>query len=60
MVCDTIHYINKTLRETNKQVLVEGANATMLDIDFGKHLKDLFMGEIFMKFQHKVDLQMVT
>lgn len=37
MVRDTIHYINKTLNETDKLVLVEGANATMLDIDFGTY-----------------------
>lgn len=36
MICDTIHYVNNVLLKTDKKVLVEGANATMLDIDFGK------------------------
>ena len=36
MVCDTISYVNKAIKE-KKKVIVEGANATMLDIDFGKN-----------------------
>jgi len=36
MTTDTIEYINQALLE-NKKVLVEGANATMLDIDFGTY-----------------------
>eukprot|EP00118_Oscarella_pearsei_P003055 m.12728 g.12728 ORF g.12728 m.12728 type:complete len:488 (+) comp24254_c0_seq1:1224-2687(+) len=36
MVCDTVHYMNTALAE-NKKILVEGANATMLDIDFGTY-----------------------
>lgn len=35
MVCDTIYYLHKAIRD-NKKVIVEGANATMLDIDFGR------------------------
>lgn len=31
---DTVSYLHKVTQE-NKNVLVEGANATMLDIDFG-------------------------
>jgi len=34
MVKDTVSLMNKMLSE-NKDILVEGANATMLDIDFG-------------------------
>ncbi|XP_071833646.1 adenylosuccinate synthetase isozyme 1 A-like [Apostichopus japonicus] len=37
MICDTIHYVNNVLLNTDKKVLVEGANATMLDIDFGTY-----------------------
>lgn len=40
MVCDTITYVNKAIKE-KKKVIVEGANAAMLDIDFGK--KDTFV-----------------
>ena len=35
MVCDTISFMNQALQETDKEILVEGANALMLDIDFG-------------------------
>ena len=35
MVCNTVHYVNMMIRE-KKVVLVEGANAAMLDIDFGE------------------------
>ena len=34
MVKDTVHFSNNALAE-NKSVLVEGANATMIDLDFG-------------------------
>lgn len=37
-VTETVSYINKILKE-GKQVLVEGANAAMLDIDFGNYIK---------------------
>lgn len=33
---DTIHYVNEAY-ESGKRVLVEGANATMLDLDFGTY-----------------------
>lgn len=35
MVRDTVHYVNTAVQE-GKRVVVEGANAAMLDIDFGK------------------------
>ena len=35
MVADTVYYLRSMLRG-NKKVLVEGANAAMLDIDFGR------------------------
>lgn len=35
LVFDTVSFLDKTLKE-GKKVLVEGANAAMLDIDFGK------------------------
>lgn len=34
MVCDTVLYVNTAVKE-KKTVVVEGANAAMLDIDFG-------------------------
>ncbi len=34
MVSDTVHFLSSQLK-ANKRVLVEGANAAMLDIDFG-------------------------
>lgn len=35
MVGNTVHFLSKQLK-ANKTVLVEGANAAMLDIDFGE------------------------
>jgi len=35
-VRDTVTYMNRMLQEPDKNILVEGANATMLDIDFGQ------------------------
>ena len=35
VVCDTVCYLNTAIKQ-NKKVLVEGANAAMLDIDFGR------------------------
>lgn len=37
MVCDTITLINNAIKN-RKKIVVEGANACMLDIDFGKPL----------------------
>ena len=35
IVCDTVEYVNKALQNKNTNIIVEGANATMLDIDLG-------------------------
>lgn len=35
MTIDIIAYLNEAIIEGSKKILVEGANATMLDIDFG-------------------------
>jgi adenylosuccinate synthase len=35
MIIDTIAYLNQAILDGSKKILVEGANATMLDIDFG-------------------------
>ena len=35
MVRDTVHFVNTALQQ-GKRVIVEGANAAMLDIDFGE------------------------
>ncbi|KAI0221207.1 Adenylosuccinate synthetase [Lamellibrachia satsuma] len=37
MVVDTVTLLNKALRNHENNILVEGANATMLDIDFGTY-----------------------
>lgn len=37
MITDTVLYLNKAIYQQNKRVLFEGANATMLDIDFGTY-----------------------
>ena len=37
MVVETVSFLHKQIR-SGKNVLVEGANAAMLDIDFGKYL----------------------
>lgn len=36
MVKDTVVVLNESLR-SGKKILIEGANATMLDLDFGKN-----------------------
>ena len=33
-VCDTVLYVNKAIK-AKKKIIVEGANAALLDIDFG-------------------------
>ena len=38
MVIDSVTYMNNALKDSSKNILVEGANATMLDIDFGELL----------------------
>lgn len=43
-VTETVHFLDRSLRE-GKRVLVEGANAAMLDIDFGKLLLFICYGE---------------
>jgi adenylosuccinate synthase len=37
MVVDTVTFMNKQLKDKSKRILIEGANATMLDIDFGTY-----------------------
>jgi len=36
MIVDTVHYVNEAHRQ-GKRIMIEGANATMLDIDFGTY-----------------------
>ena len=38
MTIDTVAYLNDSILDGSKKILVEGANATMLDIDFGKYV----------------------
>ena len=38
MVKDTVVVLHESLR-SGKKILIEGANATMLDLDFGKNPK---------------------
>lgn len=35
LVCDTVSYMHKALQNESAKIIVEGANALMLDIDFG-------------------------
>ena len=35
MLCDTVLFMNKAIKD-KKKIIVEGANAAMLDIDFGE------------------------
>ncbi|KAI3742304.1 hypothetical protein L1987_59984 [Smallanthus sonchifolius] len=35
-ICDTVHYMNESISQ-KKKILVEGGQATMLDIDFGTY-----------------------
>lgn len=35
MIIDSVDYMHKMVNDPNKRILSEGANATMLDIDFG-------------------------
>lgn len=37
MIVDGIDYIHKYLNDPSKRIIAEGANATMLDIDFGTY-----------------------
>ncbi len=39
MVGDTVYFMYQALQDRTKKIVVEGANATMLDIDFGLLLK---------------------
>lgn len=37
MVVDSIQYMNAALKDSKKRIIAEGANATMLDLDFGTY-----------------------
>lgn len=37
LVCDTVSYMNNALQNESAKIVVEGANALMLDIDFGTY-----------------------
>ena len=37
MIVDSIQYMSRALKDGNKRIIAEGANATMLDIDFGTY-----------------------
>jgi adenylosuccinate synthase len=37
MLVDSIEYMHQTLSDPKKRIIAEGANATMLDIDFGTY-----------------------
>lgn len=36
LVTDGVYFMNKALNGPSKKILVEGANAALLDIDFGE------------------------
>ena len=35
MIVDSVDFMHKMLQDPSKRIITEGANATMLDIDFG-------------------------
>ncbi|CDW89135.1 adenylosuccinate synthetase [Stylonychia lemnae] len=37
MIVDSIQYLSRALNDSKKRIIAEGANATMLDIDFGTY-----------------------
>lgn len=37
LVTDGVYFMHKALTGPSKKILVEGANAALLDIDFGEH-----------------------
>ena len=37
MLVDSVDYMNDTLKNSDKRIIAEGANATMLDTDFGTY-----------------------
>ena len=37
MLVDSIDYMHETLSDPTKRIIAEGANATMLDMDFGTY-----------------------
>lgn len=47
LVYDTVSFLDKAIRE-GKKILVEGANAAMLDIDFGKSFSSLELNFILL------------
>lgn len=40
MVRDGVYYMYEALHGSPKKILVEGANAALLDIDFGRMISD--------------------
>ena len=42
MVRETVSYLHDMIRSREKTILVEGAQSTILDIDFGKNEKRFF------------------
>ena len=37
MIIDSIEYMSKAINDPKKRIIAEGANATMLDMDFGTY-----------------------
>ena len=37
MIIDTVDYMEKAIKSTKKSIIAEGANAALLDIDFGTY-----------------------
>jgi len=37
MIIDSVDYMNKAVNDPNRRIIAEGANACMLDIDFGTY-----------------------
>lgn len=37
MIVDSVDFMNKMLHDSSKRIITEGANAAMLDVDFGTY-----------------------
>jgi adenylosuccinate synthase len=37
MIVDSIDFMSKSMKDPNQRIIAEGANATMLDIDYGTY-----------------------
>lgn len=53
MVRDGVHYMYEALHGSPQKILVEGANAALLDIDFGRYMMSVCDFSANMYFRNK-------